>query len=141
MRKIGQLTTLAVIGLLVFSVINSMNSHKSPPSPPQSHPLRRVIGIGETGVLSAGKGDVLVAVDVPALDEIISASVAHDNDGLTLLVLNGRAYFLPNFTAVRVIAKAGFMYYKTRVRVLRGRNRGRSGWVPNEFVWPPEIGR
>jgi hypothetical protein len=93
---------------------------------------------GKTGLLSGGSRFVLVAVDLPASDELIKSALASDTRGLETMVTQGRAFIVSSGTRVLVIDRdcAGMMYTysRTRVRILSGPFEDASGWVPSEFV-------
>jgi hypothetical protein len=88
-------------------------------------------GVATLRVSGGSNQDVLIAVNKAAFDEVITFSVADDTRGLLNLVIQGRAFFVPSGTRVKVIDPGIF---KTRVRVLDGPLAGWDGWVVPEFV-------
>jgi hypothetical protein len=132
MKAVSTMVTATIVTVIILLAPGAPHGSSSPSTPS----LQQAIATGETGRLSNGLANVVVAVDVAALDDIIKAAVANDNEGIAIIVLQGRAFIVPQWTKVRVIGHAGFMYDKTQIRILSGPNRGLSGWIPNEFVKP-----
>src|SRR5947209_4384738 len=78
-----------------------------------------------------GAWDVVVAVDDDAERELSSHAVIGNDDSIAQMLNNGRAFRCPPKTKVQV---AGQGIRSTGVRVLEGRQRGRSGVLPAENV-------
>ncbi len=120
-------TLIASVALVFFISIGSSGSTISTPPAPQIES----VSVGETGYLESSADNVLVGTTKQNYEEIVKLSVAKDNEGLTQMVLNGQAYFVDSGTQVRVIDTSMFA---RQVRILEGKQSGKSGWVPAEFV-------
>ena len=68
-----------------------------------------------------------VAVDEAAFDEFMRSAAANDSLGARRMALEGRIYFVPIGTRVRVIDLGMF---RSRVRIMEGERVGAAGWVP-----------
>ncbi len=116
----------SVVLLILISIGTSGSSAPSTPAPQIDS-----VSVGETGYLESSASNVLVATTKDNLDEIVKLSVANDTEGLAQMTLDGDAYIVDQGTQVRVIDTT----IGTReVRILEGKQYGKSGWVPVEFV-------
>jgi len=91
------------------------------------------VGVGQEGFLRTSDvgGDVYVATTESAFDEFVKAAVIKDTIGMAQMVLNGRAFGVPYNTKILVTESA---FTKKKVRILEGKQLGKIGWVPFEFV-------
>jgi hypothetical protein len=109
---------LFVVALLLWSC------SETPTVPIGGHGSLR----GTTGVLTP------VGVDDAALKEILTSFRVKDRDGMIQLLVTGRAFSVPNGTKVLVV-EHGSMYVR-KIRVLEGAQKGRAGYVPDEWIKP-----
>lgn len=116
----GLMILLIVVLLQIFPQSNSKDSSRHTKS----------VSVGSTMQVS---GTALLCLDRPAWDRFGKLAVARDNEGILLLVLEGRAFFLEAGTIVRVIDTHPFDG-AAEVRVLNGEKYGLSGWVSTGFL-------
>ena len=89
------------------------------------------VPVGSEGQLHGGSSIVPVAVDEELLPELKRVVENHDPNGFESL--SGPVFFVAEDTPVRVSESgAGGL----RVTMLSGSQKGRSGWVPVEWVKP-----
>jgi hypothetical protein len=139
MKAVSTMVTATIVIVIVLIALGAPHKPSSPSTPssqPTQSGLQTTVATGETGRLSTGLANVVVADDLNALNDLIKAAVSEGDSGIAMIILQGRAFLVPQWTQVRVIGHAGFLSDKTQVRILSGPNRGRSGWVPSEFVKP-----
>jgi hypothetical protein len=70
-------------------------------------------------------------------------AVNHDQEGFAGMVLSGRAFLVPAGTRVRLLDTLftfGFLPTGAHIRILEGRQYGRDGVVPFEWVQPATAG-
>ncbi|SRR6266446_5892981 len=90
------------------------------------------VAVGSEGQLRSGSSLIPVAVDEELLSDVKRAVENHDPNGFASL--SGPIFFVTDETPVRVSeSNAGGL----RVKILAGSQKGRSGWVPLEWVKPP----
>jgi zinc-ribbon domain len=87
--------------------------------------------VGEQGRIASGAKTVIAAVDDASFDQVVKSQQAHDQTGLTVLILSGKAFFIDEGTRVLVIDRSTF---RRKVRTLEGPAVGRAGWIPAEWV-------
>ena len=117
---------IVALGLIVMGLINSDRNGNGSSSDYVS-PSR-----GENGILYLEGGkNVFVAVDKTSFDDYLNAALIEDNYGINELVMQGRLFYVPNGTRVKVIDST---FTTRKVRILEGEWEGASGWVPVEWV-------
>ena len=109
------------VAAIAFVLISLAGSRSKAPS----------VNVGEQGRIASGAQRVIVGVDDAAFDQIVKSQQAHDEAGLTALVLSGRAFFIDEGTRVLVIDRSTTL---RKVRTLEGPAAGRAGWIPAEWV-------
>jgi hypothetical protein len=117
---IGCLVATAVVAI-AFVLISLAGSRSEHPS----------VDVGEQGRIASGAERVIAGVDVAAFDQVVKSQQAHDEAGVTALILSGRAFFVEEGTRVLVIDRSTTL---RKVRTLEGPAVGRAGWVPAEWV-------
>ena len=93
------------------------------------------LNVGSEARISAPGSDkeVLVAIDVKALEELTNSFIAKDWHGVGEVYVSGRAFPVDNLTRVLII-DSGFG--KRKIRILEGKQNGRAGWLPGEYLAP-----
>ena len=85
--------------------------------------------VGEKMYLVSKNGaDIPLAINEKAHKELWDAVFADDDYGVARMFLTGEAFYVKSRTNV-LILHAGWV--RTRVRVLDGKRKGMSGWVPS----------
>jgi hypothetical protein len=98
---------------------------------PAQTPVYSSVPVGSEGQLRSGGSVIPVAIDEELLPEL--KRVIENNDPNGLETLSGPVFFVADATPVRVSESgAGGL----RVSILAGTQKGRSGWVPFEWVKP-----
>lgn len=122
----GGISVLMLVGVCVFIGWQSCGGRSSPAG--------QIKAVGSQGRLYIdGSGNVIIAIDESALDEVSKARIAHDIQGLIELEQARRIFTVPENTKVLVIDK-GFIG-KTKIRIIsEGRFSGITGWVYTEWV-------
>src|SRR5207302_9080388 len=132
-RWIKDLLVASVIifgGIYLLLTIGSTSPRVRPPA--QASDFSSV-PVGSEGQLRSGSSVIPVAVDQELLPEIKRVAENHDPNGFASL--SGPFFFVAEETPVRVSeSSAGGL----RVRILAGSQKGRSGWVPLEWVKPSD---
>jgi hypothetical protein len=108
-----------------------------PPQPPPPPPQQDLKPIGAAGILIAGTNATIpVSATLFDMDTLIKSAIANDDYGMRKLVKSGSVMVVPSGTSVLVIDDAGgFLFAPSRkVRILEGKYKGESGWVPVEWV-------
>ena len=115
-------------GIYLLLVIGTTSPRVRPPA--EASDVSSVAG-GSEGQLHTGSSLIPVAVDEELLPELKRIVENHDPNGFESL--SGPIFFVTEDTPVRVSESgAGGM----RVTMLSGSQKGRSGWVPWEWVRP-----
>jgi hypothetical protein len=92
------------------------------------------VPLGGDGRLNNGSSPIPVAIDEELLPDFLRA--ARNHEPLVTASLNGPIFFVTEGTSVRVIESNT---NGLRVRILAGPQKDRVGWVPVEWVKPPNI--
>jgi hypothetical protein len=134
---------LGCLGLIIVFVIfiaaisstskkESSNSNLSP-STNTGQSNNTKLKIGDEGFLriSNSQDNVLLAVTEKNFDELVKSSIANDITGITQMVLNNGAFYVPAGTKVLIIDSS---VGGRKVRILEGERLGDTGWVPFEFI-------
>ena len=95
--------------------------------PPKQTPKVSVVPAGSEGRLSSGSSLIPVAVDEEALPNLKRAVANQDLTGI------GPIFVVNDDTLIRVSETSNT---GLRVTILNGSQKGRSGWVPFEWVKP-----
>lgn len=126
--------------LLVATVVAMYFGFRENPKPkPQanvptnSSPKDNVIRTGDRCRLeSPDGGTTLFASDPEAVDEMLRFSATNNNEGVTLLMVQGRIVLCDNGTMVEILGDEGPEFFK--VRILSGNHEGRKGVSPRFMV-------
>jgi hypothetical protein len=123
-------TLLGTILLLVLAgmIVSSLSTRTTPNSaakPKDDGPTEWIISV------PGGGPNVLAGASEAANDRLVTLSVAHENLGISQMVLAGQAYLIPQGTRVLPLQR-GFL--ASEVRVQEGPSRGAAVWLPSEFV-------
>jgi hypothetical protein len=122
---------ILIIGvLLAFVVIARIGRTPSDSNESSSHTF--TLSIGDTGTITSPS---MMADTVEDWGTGVKAHTAHDDMGVTELIVQGRAFSVETGTSVRVIDLGhweGFSLY--RLRVLDGDNAGLAGWTGTRVV-------
>jgi len=115
-------------GVYLLLTIGSTASRDRLPAPTADSSS---VAVGSEGQLRSGSSLIPVAVDQELLSEIKQAAENHDPNAFASL--SGPIFFVTEETPVRVSeSSAGGLH----VKILAGSQKGRSGWVPLEWVKP-----
>ncbi len=116
---------IAVLGgiYLLMMIGSGAFSSKTPPRPSEAPS----VPAGSEGRLSAGSSSIPVAIDEEALPDLKRAVKSGDLTDL------GPMFIVSDDTLVRVSESGSG---GVRVTILTGSQKGRSGWVPTEWVKP-----
>lgn len=127
---IGLSGSVVAIVLIVLVALQAR-----PTKPSGSVPLTpHSVGIGETGVLSKGDGEIVpLGATKVDFDQMTKTLLAKDDVGWNELVTSGRVIGVDHGTRVRVIDRG--LYWR-QVRVMEGTYKDRSGYLPVEWVIP-----
>ena len=128
-KRLRQSTTVRVVlgGLLLLFIIAMVRTSNDTSSP--------AVPIGGQGALIGTSGELTpVGVTEAALQEILTSFRVKDRDGMTQLLATGKAFAVPNGTKVLVV-EHGSMFIR-KIRVVEGTLKGRSGYVPHEWIRP-----
>lgn len=119
--------TLVVALLMVLLVLSGCSND----SITKSQTSDKTVLAGEEGILDNGIDISSVAVTKEALNELNKAANAKDEIGYEQIFLQGNAFLVKSGTSVLVLDNDVFT---VKVRILEGEHRGKSGWVPYEWV-------
>jgi hypothetical protein len=79
-------------------------------------------------LVSKNGASIPVAINEKAYKELWEAIGSGDDDGLfDLIVIRGEVFMVENRTKVLILAGG---WVRNKVRVLEGKHKGKSGWVP-----------
>jgi hypothetical protein len=140
-RSLYSVGAVAILAIFGVASIDS-NTNTSQPVRPSPTATKEIVHTGEIGVLRAGDSTsgVVLGSDRQANDELTKMAANHDQEGFAAMMLSGRAFAVPAGTKVRVLDtffSLGFLPTSVQVRVLEGKQYGRAGVVPFEWVVPP----
>lgn len=129
----GAIVAVIFIIIIVLIAIASTGSNSTPSTTKQK------LGIGEEGIINfredkndcSGEDKVLLGITKEAQDKVSKALLAKDYIGMGDLLLSGEAFAVNICTKAKVIDTA---LYIRQVRILEGKNFGRSGWLPYEWI-------
>lgn len=130
-REYGNKALLIGLLIIFLPVIISSFSPSSSSETATATPQMEHLNVGDLGYLQSNSGTAMLATTQNNEDKLTKLSVAKDTEGITQMVLDGDVILIDSGTKVRVI---GQMMFSREVRVLEGKNYGKSGWVPNEFL-------
>jgi hypothetical protein len=99
---------------------------RRPPEPVDIH-------AGTEAALRVPSGRILVATSEANLDKLMKTLTIKDSEGILELLANGEAFAVDNGTKCRVLTPG---ILTVEVRIIEGDQRGRSGFVPREFIQP-----
>jgi hypothetical protein len=115
-------------GIYLLLVIGSTSPRVHAPAQTSGYSS---VAVGSEGQLHSGSSVIPVAVDEELLPEL--KRVVENNDPNGFESLSGPVFLVADATPVRVSESgAGGL----RVSILAGTQKGRSGWVPLEWVKP-----
>jgi len=125
---------IIVAVLIIFGgvyLLLTIGSTASRDRPPLQALDSSSVPVGSEGQLRGGSSLIPVAVDEELLSDIKRAAENHDPNAFASL--SGPIFFVTDETPVRVSeSSVGGL----RVKILGGSQKGRSGWVPSEWVKP-----
>lgn len=124
---------VAVVSLLLISSNQSVKAPKAdvPLSSPQDS-ANPAPEMGKEAFLKTPKGaPVPLAATKEDLARLVTYTAAKDEFGIGEMIESGKIWFVPSGTKCLLIDPGIFQH---EVRITSGDSRGRSGWVPNEFV-------
>jgi hypothetical protein len=123
--------------LIVFGgiyLLMAIGSASRPVQAPAGTSDTSSVSVGSEGRLINGSSLIPVAIDEELLPNFVRA--ARNHEPIETASLNGPIFFVREETSVRV-SESGVN--GLRVRILAGPQKGRIGWVPFEWVKPPNI--
>lgn len=94
---------------------------------------RSMLDIGQEGIIDCGIGTCAVAMTEEAWHNHKKALQAKDHYGTTTLIVAGKLVTVEKGVRVMVINHDSDEAL-TKVRLMEGRNYGKSGWVPYEHL-------
>jgi hypothetical protein len=89
---------------------------------------------GEQGRISVESEFIFAATSQANYDDFSKVLIAKDQIGAAQMMYEGRLYMVDNGTKVLVLGRGGFLSTLMNIRVLEGKQFGRSLWMPYEFV-------
>ena len=94
------------------------------------------VDIGETGYITSGGGNVVVASDEQSEDDLTHSSVAKDDVGVDKMIESQRVYMVNGGTAAKLIGYGhGVLGFSVlHVRVVDGPYATQEGWIPMEWL-------
>jgi hypothetical protein len=121
-----------VIALIATSNRDSADTSSQRPTATSASSSGGSLNIGSEARVAAGNREtIMLAVDQLALDEMVGALSAVDNNRLQSLVDSGRVFTVLRNTKVRILEiEPG----KVKVRVLEGESVVMEGWVPDRWI-------
>lgn len=118
-------------GMWILTVLALAGCH-----PPMETKARHFVHSGEPAILTVeGQQRAFMALAKEDAHLLAKAVDQKDAAGTRAMVKNGKALELENGTAVKVLSES---YNERKIEVTDGPERGRTGWVPFEWLKPPQ---
>jgi hypothetical protein len=136
------LASLALV-LLFRWVFSSEPEYKLPPTDnaAATQPTPTQVAGARARLFKAGAATIPIAVDEKTLDEFVRAATTNDDYGLRHLISSGRVFTVPNNTDA-IILDSRALTTKVLIGPVVGASAGTafrtSGWLPHEWVLPPQ---
>jgi len=128
-KKLGKgcVGCMVVFGIIiVVSVIVAIFLPTSKSKPTQNSSVGK-----ESNLFIENNNFIYVCIDKSSYDDFVNASLSKDTYGITNLIAAGKIFSVPNNTRVLIIDRS---VGAREIRILEGKNTGKSGWVPMEWV-------
>lgn len=121
---------LVVVVIVILAIRVSRNRDSSTGTPPEQRNAAITTG-SEAVLFLSGQATIFVALDEPALPELLGAMAAKDADKTDALVHSGRVVRVLNNTKVEVMEMSAG---KLKVRIDEGEHAMKTGWVVDRWV-------